>query len=103
MNASALANHQHIIANPNCSTAQLMVVLKPIMDAVGLDRVVVSTYQSVSGAGSAAIKELEHQSRANLSGHELKPSVFQAPIAFNLIPQIDVFTDNGYTKEENDQ
>ena len=77
-----------------------MVVLKPILDAVGIKRVVVSTYQSVSGAGSSAIKELEDQSRANLSGQELAPKEFSAPIAFNVIPQIDVFLDNGYTKEE---
>lgn len=100
VNVHALSGHQNIIANPNCSTAQMMVVLKPILDAVGLERVVVSTYQSVSGAGSAAIKELEDQSRANLSGHQTKPSVFSHPIAFNVIPQIDVFLDNGYTKEE---
>jgi aspartate-semialdehyde dehydrogenase len=100
VNASALKNHRNIIANPNCSTAQMMVVLKPIMDAVGLERVVVSTYQSVSGAGSSAITELEDQSRANLSGQTLAPSVFPHPIAFNVIPQIDVFLDNGYTKEE---
>ena len=100
VNSDALKNHNNIIANPNCSTAQMMVVLKPILDAVGIERVVVSTYQSVSGAGSAAIKELEDQSRANLSGHDLKPNQFSYPIAFNVIPQIDVFLDNGYTKEE---
>ncbi len=100
VNNEALKNHQNIIANPNCSTAQMMLVLKPIMDAVGIDRVVVSTYQSVSGAGSSAIKELEDQSRANLSGLNLPPKEFSKPIAFNVIPQIDDFLDNGYTKEE---
>ena len=100
VNSDALKGHNNIIANPNCSTAQMMVVLNPILDAVGIERVVVSTYQSVSGAGSDAIKELEDQSRANLAGQELKPNVFQHPIAFNVIPQIDVFLDNGYTKEE---
>ena len=100
VNKDALVNHNNIIANPNCSTAQMMVVLKPILDAVGIKRVVVSTYQSVSGAGLSAIKELEDQSRANLSGQELAPKEFSAPIAFNVIPQIDVFLDNGYTKEE---
>ena len=100
VNKDALINHKNIIANPNCSTAQMMVVLKPILDAVGIERVVVSTYQSVSGAGSAAIKELEDQARANLSGHNLAPKEFNSPIAFNVIPQIDVFLDNGYTKEE---
>ena len=73
VNKDALKNHKNIIANPNCSTAQMMVVLKPILDAVGINRVVVSTYQSVSGAGSSAIKELEDQSRANLSGHQISP------------------------------
>ncbi|MEK9726948.1 MAG: aspartate-semialdehyde dehydrogenase [Candidatus Margulisiibacteriota bacterium] len=100
VNSGALKGHKNIIANPNCSTAQMMVVLKPIMDKVGLKRVVVSTYQSVSGAGSSAIKELEDQARANLSGQDLAPKQFNYPIAFNVIPQIDVFTDNGYTKEE---
>lgn len=100
VNPGALANHNNIIANPNCSTAQMVLALKPIHDAVGIQRVVVATYQSVSGAGSAAIKELEDQSRANLSGQELAPKAFNAPIAFNVIPQIDVFCDNGYTKEE---
>ncbi len=100
VNPGALANHNNIIANPNCSTAQMVLALKPIHDAVGIQRVVVSTYQSVSGAGSAAIKELEDQSRANLSGQELAPKEFNFPIAFNVIPQIDVFCDNGYTKEE---
>lgn len=100
VNKDALKGHQNIIANPNCSTAQMMVVLKPILDAVGLERLVISTYQSVSGAGSSAIKELEDQSRANLSGQDLAPKAFKYPIAFNVIPQIDVFLDNGYTKEE---
>ena len=100
VNKDALKNHKNIIANPNCSTAQMMVVLKPILDAVGINRVVVSTYQSVSGAGSSAIKELEDQSRANLSGHQISPKAFNVPIAFNVIPQIDAFMDNGYTKEE---
>ena len=100
VNADALTGHKNIIANPNCSTAQMVVALKPILDAVGIDRIVVSTYQSVSGAGSAAITELENQSRYNLSGQDSKPDVFQYPIAFNVIPQIDVFMDNGYTKEE---
>ncbi len=100
VNKSALKGHKNIIANPNCSTAQMMVVLKPILDAVGIKRVVVSTYQSVSGAGLAAIKELEDQARANLSGQDLAPKSFSKPISFNVIPQIDVFLDNGYTKEE---
>jgi aspartate-semialdehyde dehydrogenase len=100
VNAHAVKGHRNIIANPNCSTAQMMVVLKPIYDAVGIKRLVISTYQSVSGAGSSAIKELEDQSRANLSGQDMPPKQFSHPIAFNVIPQIDVFCDNGYTKEE---
>lgn len=100
VNKDALKNHNNIIANPNCSTAQMVLALKPIHNAVGIERVVVSTYQSVSGAGSSAIKELEDQSRANLSGQELAPKEFNSPIAFNVIPQIDVFLENGYTKEE---
>ncbi len=100
VNAHDLKNHKGIIANPNCSTAQLVVVLKPIYDAVGIKRVVIATYQSVSGAGKEAMTELENQSRANLSGHEYPPKKFPQPIAFNVIPQIDSFTDNGYTKEE---
>jgi len=100
VNAHAIARHKGIIANPNCSTAQMVLVLKPIHDAVGIERVVVSTYQSVSGAGKEAIHELESQSRANLSGAAYDGKVFKSPIAFNVIPQIDVFLSNGYTKEE---
>lgn len=100
VNAHALKTHNGIIANPNCSTAQMVLALKPIHDAAGLERVVISTYQSVSGAGKDAMLELEGQSRTNLSGGEYAPRVFQHFIAFNLIPQIDVFLENGYTKEE---
>ena len=100
VNAAALEGHQRIIANPNCSTAQLVVALKPLHDAATIERVVVSTYQSVSGAGKEAIAELEDQSRINLSGGKPEPKHFQYPIAFNVIPQIDVFQNNGYTKEE---
>ncbi|NBV42885.1 aspartate-semialdehyde dehydrogenase, partial [bacterium] len=100
VNAHALKRHNGIIANPNCSTAQMVLILKPIHDAVGIERIVVSTYQSVSGAGKEAITELESQSRANLSGSHYKERVFAHPIAFNVIPQIDSFLDNGYTKEE---
>jgi aspartate-semialdehyde dehydrogenase len=100
VNAHALKGHNNIIANPNCSTAQMMVVLQPILEAAGIERVVVSTYQAVSGAGSSAITELEGQTRSNLAGQSAEPHQFSHPIAFNLIPQIDVFTDNGYTKEE---
>ncbi len=92
--------HKGIIANPNCSTIQMVVALKPIYDAVGIKRVVVSTYQAVSGAGKEAIDELTEQVVATAKGEELSVSVFSHQIAFNLIPQIDVFQDNGYTKEE---
>ncbi|MBT5855519.1 aspartate-semialdehyde dehydrogenase [bacterium] len=100
VNPEAAKRHKGIIANPNCSTAQMVVALKPIYDAVGIERLVISTYQAVSGAGSDAMHELEEQSRSLLTGGELKPKVFPHPIAFNAIPQIDVFLDNGYTKEE---
>ena len=102
VNAHALADfrNRNIIANPNCSTIQMMVALKPIQDAAGIARINVSTYQSVSGAGKSAMDELAKQTAAMLSGRETKPEVFSRQIAFNVIPQIDVFTDNDYTKEE---
>jgi aspartate-semialdehyde dehydrogenase len=89
-----------IIANPNCSTAQLVVALKPLHDAVGITRVVCSTYQSVSGAGKDAMDELWNQTRGVFVNDEPTPEVFQKEIAFNVIPQIDVFMDDGFTKEE---
>lgn len=92
--------HNGIIANPNCSTIIMAVPLKPLYDAAGIRRVVVATYQAVSGAGAAAIRELEAQTRAVLNGEEYPPQVFPHQIAFNLIPHIDVFMDMGYTKEE---
>ena len=102
VNPHALADfrNRNIIANPNCSTIQMMVALKPIQDAVGIARINVSTYQSVSGAGKSAMDELAHQTAALLSGKEVKAKAFSRQIAFNVIPQIDVFTDNDYTKEE---
>lgn len=100
VNGEALKNHKGIIANPNCSTAQLVVVLKPLHDAAGLTRVIVSTYQSVSGAGKEAMDELESQTKAIIKGEDYTPQVFQKQIAFNLIPHIDSFLPNGYTKEE---
>ena len=100
VNGPALKNHKGIIANPNCSTAQLVVPLKPLHDAAGLKRVIVSTYQSVSGAGKEAMDELELQTRALSEGKEYKPQVFQHQISYNLIPHIDKFLPNGYTKEE---
>lgn len=92
--------HKGIIANPNCSTIIMAVPLKPIYDAAGVERIVVATYQAVSGAGAAAITELEEQTKAVLSGEQYEPKVFPYQIAFNLIPHIDVFQDLDYTKEE---
>lgn len=89
-----------IIANPNCSTIQLVVALKPIYDAVGITRINFASYQSVSGAGREGLEELVHQTTAMLNGQRHKPDVFPVQIAFNLIPHIDEFTENGYTKEE---
>ncbi|WP_088332273.1 aspartate-semialdehyde dehydrogenase [Lacimicrobium sp. SS2-24] len=102
VNAHALADfrNRNIIANPNCSTIQMLVALKPIQDAVGIDRINVATYQSVSGAGKSAMEELARQTADLLSSKEIKPSAFSRQIAFNVIPQIDVFQDNDYTKEE---
>ena len=92
--------HKGIIANPNCSTIQMVVALKPIHDAVRIKRIVVSTYQAVSGTGKKAIEELSEQTRALLSFQEPVVKVYPHRIAFNCLPQIDVFLDNGYTKEE---
>lgn len=100
VNDEDLKNHKGIIANPNCSTSQLMLVLKPLDNFVKMKRLIVSTYQSVSGAGLAAINELTENTRAVLDGKPFENKVFKKPIAFNVIPQIDVFTENGYTKEE---
>lgn len=100
VNDEDLKKHKGIIANPNCSTSQLMLVLKPLHDLVKMKRLIVSTYQSVSGAGLAAITELTENTEAILSGKPFENKVFKKPIAFNVIPQIDVFCENGYTKEE---
>lgn len=89
-----------IIANPNCSTAQLVVVLKPLHDVAKINRVVVSTYQSVSGAGNAAMEELFNQTKGIFVNQAAEPENFTRQIAFNVIPHIDVFMDDGYTKEE---
>ena len=91
---------KNIIANPNCSTAQLVIVLKPLHDLFKIQRVVVSTYQSVSGGGKGPMDELIEQTKLSLNNEKIKPKNFTKQIAFNAIPQIDVFTDNGYTKEE---
>jgi len=89
-----------IIANPNCSTIQMVVALKPIFDAVGIERINVATYQSVSGAGTKGIRELAGQTADLLNAKPIEPKAFSRQIAFNVIPHIDVFQENGYTKEE---
>jgi aspartate-semialdehyde dehydrogenase len=101
VNPQAVAEHKGIIANPNCSTIQMVVALKPLHDAARITRVVVSTYQSVSGAGQKGVHELWSQTEAHVDGKEPPiPSKFAHPIAFNCVPQIDDFLPNGYTKEE---
>lgn len=102
VNADALAGYEkrRIIANPNCSTAQLVVALKPLHDAYNIRRVVLSTYQAVSGAGADAMDELFRQTRAIFVNDPVEPENFTKQIAFNVIPHIDVFMDDGSTKEE---
>lgn len=102
VNPHAIAQYKNrgIIANPNCSTIQMMVALKPIKDAVGIARINVATYQAVSGTGKEAIDELSAQTRALLDSQEVVVDVYPKRIAFNVLPQIDVFMENGYTKEE---
>ena len=101
VNADSLKGHNGIIANPNCSTIQMVVALKPIHDAVGISRINVATYQAVSGAGQSAINELREQTRAIINNQNSpSPRVMTKQIAFNAIPHIDSFQDNGYTREE---
>lgn len=100
VNDDDLKKHNGIIANPNCSTSQLMLVLKPLHDYANIKRLIVSTYQAVSGAGKAAIDELTDDIKARLNDDEFTNEVFQTQIAFNAIPQIDVFVEEDYTKEE---
>jgi aspartate-semialdehyde dehydrogenase len=102
VNPHAIARYKarNIIANPNCSTIQMLVALKPIHDAVGIERINVCTYQAVSGTGKEAIEELATQTANLLNGKPIEPEVYPRQIAFNVLPQIDVFQDNGYTKEE---
>lgn len=102
VNAHAVAGYtkKNIIANPNCSTAQMMVALKPLHDYAKITRVVVSTYQSVSGSGKAAMDELWHQTRAIFVNDAIESEIYPKQIAFNVIPHIDVFMDSGDTKEE---
>ena len=99
VNDEDLRLHKGVIANPNCSTSQLMLVLEPLKK-FGIKRLIVSTYQAVSGAGLAAINELRDDTIANLEGKTFENKCFKKPISFNVIPQIDVFCENGYTKEE---
>ena len=102
VNAHAIADYKNrgIIANPNCSTIQMLVALKPIHDAVGIERINVATYQAVSGTGKEAIDELDAQTQAIMAGEPLNCNVYPKQIAFNALPHIDIFLDNGYTKEE---
>ena len=100
VNPDAINSNAGIIANPNCSTIQMVVVLKPIHDKFKIKRVVVSTYQSVSGSGQKAINELQNQTKNLLDGKTAELNVYPHQIAFNCIPHIDIFLDNGYTKEE---
>ncbi|HKY63596.1 MAG TPA: aspartate-semialdehyde dehydrogenase [bacterium] len=102
VNPEAIAQHKKlgIIANPNCSTIQMVVALKPIHDQAKIRRIVVSTYQATSGAGKRAMDELAEQTKALFTGQEMQVKKFPHRIAFNCLPHIDVFLDNGYTKEE---
>jgi aspartate-semialdehyde dehydrogenase (peptidoglycan organisms) len=107
VNADKISSHKGVIANPNCSTIQMVVALKPLYDRYGISRVIVSTYQAVSGAGASAIRELKRQTKDVLDGQDPKPEVLPVAslpkkhqIAFNAIPQIDKFHENGFTNEE---
>ena len=100
VNPEALDEHKNIIANPNCSTMQMVLVLKPLHDEYKVKRVIVSTYQAVSGAGKAAMDELFEQTKNYLDGKKIVSKNFSKQIAFNLIPHIDEFNEDGYTKEE---
>jgi len=100
VNPEAAFTHQGLIANPNCTTIQMVVALNPLHQAAVINRVVVSTYQAVSGSGAKALEELKDQTKAYAAGEPLKHEIYPCPIAFNVIPQVDVFLDDGYTKEE---
>jgi aspartate-semialdehyde dehydrogenase len=101
VNPDAVDSHRGIVANPNCSTMQMVVALKPIYDAAGIERIVVSTYQSVSGTGKRAVEELREQSRAVLDGDEVECEVYPHRIAFNVLPQVEVFPEgDDHTTEE---
>jgi len=102
VNAHAIADYKkcNIIANPNCSTIQMLVAVKPLHDEVGISRINVATYQAVSGSGQKAVSELIHQMGELLNGKPVEPDVYPQQIAFNVLPHIDAFQENGYTKEE---
>jgi aspartate-semialdehyde dehydrogenase len=102
VNSAAIANYRskRIIANPNCSTIQMLVALKPIYDSVGIEKINVATYQAVSGSGKSAIDELARQTAELMNGKEVTKKVYPHQIAFNVLPHIDTFQDNGYTREE---
>jgi len=100
VNPDDIKAHKGIIANPNCSTIQMVVALYPLHRVNPIKRIVVDTYQSVSGTGSAAMEELSEQARQVLEGRSIVPHVYPHQIAFNILPEIDLFLDNGYTKEE---
>lgn len=100
VNPEDIFKHQGIIANPNCSTIQMVAALKPLHDAYDIKRIVVSTYQAVSGTGWKAIQELETQAKGILAEQDIESNVYPHQIAFNVLPQIDVFEENGFTKEE---
>ena len=100
VNSNALDNHKNIISNPNCSTMQMVLALKPLHDEYKIKRVVVSTYQAVSGAGKNAMDELFNQTKDYLNNKKINSKKFTKQIAFNLIPHIDTFDSNGYTREE---
>ncbi len=100
VNAADLAWHNGVIANPNCTTIQMVVALEPLRKLGHIDRIVVSSYQSSSGAGAKGMAELQEQTGAVLAGEDFEPKAFAHQIAFNCIPHIDVFMDDGYTKEE---
>jgi aspartate-semialdehyde dehydrogenase len=100
INPDDIHQHKGIIANPNCTTIIALMAIYPLHKVFGLKRVIASSYQAVSGAGAKAIQELELQSKSYFSGETVNPKVFPHPIAFNVLPQVDIFLDNGYTKEE---
>jgi aspartate-semialdehyde dehydrogenase len=100
VNPNDVKEHKGIIANPNCSTIQMVVALYPLHKVNPIKRIIVDTYQSVSGTGAAALEELSTQARQVLEGHSVVPHVYPHQIAFNILPEIDLFLDNGYTKEE---